>query len=106
MPRYVAILTHPPNLCPASNKAVRAVVEKLPSELPAALQKHGVKLLSDNVLGPSHKAVLVLEAPSTETVRQFIQETGLVQWNDVTIYPSLPIKETLKGAALGRPTLF
>jgi hypothetical protein len=70
------------------------------------LQKHGVKLLSDNILGPAHKAVLVLEAATIEAVREFIQETGLVQWNDVTIYPSLPIGETLKGAALGRPPLF
>jgi hypothetical protein len=44
------------------------MVEKMPSQLPEAMQKHGVKLLSDNVLSPTHKSVLVLEASNIEAV--------------------------------------
>lgn len=99
MPRYVAILEHSPEVCPDSNKAVRAKVENLPSQLPAALQKYNVKMISDNVLGPTHKIVLVLEAPNIEAIRDFISGTGLAQWNNTVIYPSLTIQEAMKSVA-------
>jgi hypothetical protein len=106
MPRYVAILEHSPDNCPTSNKAVRSAVEKLPSQLPAAMQKHNVKMLSDNVLGPTHKVVLILEAPNIEAVRNFIQDTGLVQWNETTVAPAVTIEETMKSIGMRLPTLF
>ena len=106
MPRYVAILEHSANTCPTSNKAVRAEVEKLPSKMPAALQKHNVKILSDNILSPSHKLVLVLEAPNTESVRDLLEEIGMVQWNETVVYPSYTLEEALKREDVRLPTLF
>ncbi len=106
MPRYVAILDHPPDNCPSSNSAVRAEAMKLPGKLPAAMQMTGVKLISDNVLGPSHKVVLVLEGPNIEAVRDLLAEVGLSQWNDTVVYPSQTIEEAMKSPIMNQPTIF
>ena len=103
MPRYVAILDHSPEVCPDSNKAVRAQNENLASQLPAALQKYNVKMISDNVLSPTHKVILVLEASNIEAIRDLFSEAGLTQWNNTVIYPSLTIQESTKTVAEHKP---
>lgn len=65
------------------------MVEKLPSQLPAALQKHGVKLLSDNVLGPTHKAVLLLEATqyrNLETIHSGGWISTMEHWHKLSFF--------------------
>ncbi len=106
MSRYLAILEHSPDNCPSSNSSVRAEAMKLPSKLPAALQKNNVKIISDNVLGPAHKIVIVLEGPNIEAVKELIEETGLIQWNSSMVYPSQTIEEAMKSPIMTQPTIF
>lgn len=44
--QYGMILTHPPNICPMSNKASGEMAKKGFTEMPNLAQKHKVKMLS------------------------------------------------------------
>jgi hypothetical protein len=68
------------------------------------LTKHKVKLLSGpHIMGLSHKLVAVVDAPSVEAVQDFGMDAGLVQWNEVEIYPAWSMEEALKRAAALEP---
>lgn len=46
------------------------------------MQKHQLKPELMVHLDPGHKVLFVLEGPSAEAVRDFVYESGLLQWND------------------------
>ena len=93
---YVALLRHSPEVCPTSNSKVREQVQTLPPKLEQVGHKHQVSLKSSHILGPTHLMVLVCDAPSVEAVREFLDETGLTQWNNTELYPSLSIQEAMQ----------
>jgi hypothetical protein len=68
------------------------------TQLEAAQKKYSVSVRSGHVLGMSHRLVLFTEAPNVEAVRDFVMETGLVQWNSVEIYPAWGLDEAVKQA--------
>lgn len=82
MPKYVVISNHPPESCPSANAKLRERGEKLGTEVPRLLQKHGMKAEAVFHLDPGHKVLWVFEAPSAETVRDMLYEGGFQQWND------------------------
>ncbi len=86
MAKYVVISNHPPDVCPSSNAALRKKGDNLGTDLPPLMQKHGIKAEVMLHLDPGHKVLWVVEAPSAESVRDFIYESGLAQWNDFEFY--------------------
>jgi hypothetical protein len=101
--QYVILGQHPPDLCPTSNGKTRERVQQMMTQMEAAQQKHQVRVLSGHVLGASHRMVVLTEAPTVEAVRDFVMETGLVQWNSVEIYPSWALDEAIKQASALAP---
>ena len=101
--QYVILGQHTPDLCPTSNAKIRQQVQHMLTQLDAAQKKHNVHVLSGHVLGVSHKMVVLTEAPNVEAVRDFVMETGLVQWNSVEIYPSWGLDEAMKQASALTP---
>ncbi len=93
---YVALMRHSPESCPASNAKVRERVEQAMGGMEAAGKKHQVKLKSSHVKLAGHLVVLIFEAPSIEAVQNFLIEGGMVQWNDVEIYPSVSMEEAMQ----------
>jgi hypothetical protein len=96
--QYVILGQHPPDLCPTSNAKTRERVQQMMTQLDAAQKKHQVSVRSGHVLGASHRLVVFTEAPNVEAVRDFVMETGLVQWNSVEIYPAWDLEEAVKQA--------
>jgi hypothetical protein len=97
--QYVILAQHRPDLCPTSNAKVRQKLQNLTPHLEAIQTKHQVKIQSIHILGLSHKMVALLEAPSAEAVRDFGLDAGLVQWNEVEIYPAWTMDVALERAA-------
>lgn len=96
MPQYVLIGTHPPDNCPISNKAVREFVQKAMPELPKVAEGLGVKFLTQLILEPSHKVLIIVEAPSAEAVTQMSLKGGLQHFNDIELHVARPIEEGMK----------
>lgn len=88
---YVALASHPPQMCSDSNARVRERTQETMGKLEEIGKKHQAKLKLAYVLGPKHLAVFIFEAPGIEAVRDFLQESGIVQWNDTELYPSQTI---------------
>jgi hypothetical protein len=101
--QYVILGHHPPDLCPTSNVKTRERVQQMMTQMEAAQQKHQVRVLSGHVLGASHRMVVLTEVPNVEAVRDFVMETGLVQWNSVEIYPSWALDEAIRQASTLAP---
>ncbi len=93
---YVALARHSPESCPASNAKVRERVEQATGKFEEVGRKHQVKLKSSHVKLVGHLAVFIFEAPSIEAVQNFLVEGGMVQWNDVELYPSVSMEEAMQ----------
>jgi hypothetical protein len=46
-------------------------------------------------LDPGHRSVSVVDAPSIETVTDFVYATGLSQWNTVEVCPTRPVADMM-----------
>lgn len=62
-------------------------------DLPPMLAKHKIKAEVTLHLDPGHKVLWVLDAPSSEAVRDFIYESGLERWNDFQFYMASSLEE-------------
>jgi len=93
MPKYVVISNHPPMSCPSANKILRKSSDNFGKDIPQMMKKHKIKPEVMLHLDPGHKIVWVLEAPSAETVRDFVYESGLSRWNDFEFYMASTIEE-------------
>jgi hypothetical protein len=96
--QYVILGQHPPDLCPTSNAKTRQRIEQMMTQMEAAQKRHQVSVRSGHVLGTSHRLVVFTEAPNVEAVRDFVMETGLIQWNSVEIYPAWDLDEAVQQA--------
>lgn len=96
MPQYALIGTHPPNVCPMSNKAARDMARKAYAQLPSLLKKYNVKLLLDLHLDPNHKSFMLFEAPNAETVRDLVMMAGFGNFLDLNFHLVSPTAELLK----------
>ncbi len=105
MPQYALIGTHPPNICPMSNKAVREMAKKTYAQLPALCKKYNVKVLLDIHLDPNHKAFMLLEAPNAEAVRDLVTMAGFVHFLNLDFHLVTPIQDILKHVD-DMPTIF
>jgi hypothetical protein len=98
MPQYALIADHTPDLCPGSNARTRARAFEGtgPDNMAKVCGELGISfVLAPLHLDPSHKVLAILDAPSIETVTEFVMATGLFQWNTVETYPVTPIADMM-----------
>jgi hypothetical protein len=96
MPQYALIGTHPPNVCPMTNKAAREMAKKAYDQLPSLCQKLNVKLLLDIHLDPNHKGFMLFEAPNAEAVRDLVMMAGFGYFLDLNFHLVTPISDLMK----------
>src|SRR5437588_10592030 len=87
---------HPPDLCPASNAAIRKLASEGGQVMPALGEKLGVKLNATYVPMTNHKVFVAVEADSIEAVREFAFQGRLSQWNTVEIYLVSTLEEAME----------
>jgi uncharacterized protein with GYD domain len=103
--QFVILARHPPELCPTSNWKIREMMKQGVNEIPNLAGKLGIKIITLNVLGPEHQVLAIVEAGDIESVRDFVMESRLVQWNTTTIHPTWTMEETMAKADK-LPTMF
>lgn len=107
MPLYVIRLAHPPDQCPTANSKIREMLAKGAPALPQLAEKLGIKFLAGPlVIGDEHEGVAVVEADKIETVRDFVRQSGSVQWNSVRVSMAQPLQEALKELEKVPPPLY
>jgi hypothetical protein len=92
---FVVIADHPPNLCPHSNAKAREQMARTPGIRDLAKQL-GIEIVFVGIPVPEHQTFMVLRAPSFESVRRLIVESGFVQTNTVTIRQTESVEEYRK----------
>jgi hypothetical protein len=98
MPQYAVIQSHPPDICPLTNKAVREFAMKSSQKFPDLARRLGVKVLSELHLDPDHKAFLLFEASSAEAVRDYLLQGGYTHFVNMDFHLVTPVAELLKRA--------
>jgi hypothetical protein len=88
-----------------TNKAAREMAKKAYESLPVLAKKLEVKLLLDIHLDPSHKSLMLFEAPSAEAVRDLVQMAGFGYFLDFNLYLVTQISDLLK-IAEQMPTIY
>jgi hypothetical protein len=104
--QYGIFMTHPPNVCPISNKASREMAKKGMSQLPSLSDKYKVKVTQWNHFDPEHLSIMMVEADGPEAVRDLLMEGGFMHWCDLRIYPVTPINDTMMKKMDDVPTIF
>jgi len=96
MPTYFVGLTHSSDQCPTASSKVRERVVGSAGDIPKLAEQLGVKIVvGPLVLGSEHESVAIVEADRVETVNEFIQISGLAQWNSVRVSMAEPLQEAL-----------
>jgi hypothetical protein len=104
--QYGIFMTHPPNVCPISNKASREMAKKGASQLPDLSDKYKVKVTQWYHFDPEHLSVMMVEADNPECVRDLLMEGGFMHWNELRIYPVTTIDDTMMKKMDDIPTIF
>jgi hypothetical protein len=98
MGTFAVIAEHPPELCPTSNARTRQMMQEGAPQIPQLAEQLGVDIITLRVFGPDHIVLAVVEANDIEAVRDFIFQTGLIQWNTTSIHPTYSMEEALARA--------
>ncbi len=69
------------------------------TKLPMLSKKLGVKFLAGPLITTEHKSVGIIEAKNHEAVRQFVIESGLIQWNSIEVLHGISMEEAGKEIA-------
>ena len=93
--RFLVIAKHPPNLCPSSNEAIRALAKQAGEGMPALAEKLGVKVTDTHVTYSDHRVFAVVEADNVDQVRELTIQGRLVQWNEVEIWETNTLEEAI-----------
>jgi hypothetical protein len=92
MKNFVVVAEHPPQLCPHSNAAARKIMQRA-SEIEATAKRLGIEIVFSGIPVPEHQTIMILRAPTFETVRTFTVETNFVQINTITIRQTESVDE-------------
>ena len=95
MPTFAVIAEHPPDLCPSSNAQTRKMLNEGAAQIPQLAEQLGVDIVTLRVFGPDHIILAVVEADDIESVREFVLQTRLIQWNTTKINATYSIEEAL-----------
>ena len=98
MGTFAVIAEHPAELCPTSNARTRQLMKEGAPQIPQLAEQLGVHIVTLRVFGPDHIVLAVVEANDIEAVRDFIFQTGLIQWNTTSIHATYSMEEALAKA--------
>jgi hypothetical protein len=96
MPTFFMRLVHTSDQCPTANAKVRERAINMAGEIPALSQRLGITIVAGPlVLASEHESVAVVEASGVEKVNDFIQQSGLIQWNTVRVSMAEPLENAM-----------
>ena len=93
--QYLIAGRHPPDLCPSANERIRKLSQEGASQMPALAETLGLDLLATYVPMNNHMVCAAVAADDLSTVREFVFQSRLGQWNTVEIYQVATLEEAL-----------
>jgi len=91
MPLFVAEHEHPADRCPAGNPQMAPFLLQILSNENA--QKHGIKIHADAVARGKHHLYVIVDGPSEEAVRTYLEPFG--QAGTLKVLPSSHCEEVV-----------
>jgi hypothetical protein len=73
------------------------------TELPTLGKKFGVEILAGPIVSTEHKSVSIVKAPNAKAVRDFVMESGMIQWNEIEIMNGVPLPEAVEEISKLKP---
>jgi hypothetical protein len=95
MATFAVIAEHPPELCPTSNARTRKMLREGAAQIPRLAEQLGIDIVTLRVFGPDHVVLAVVDANDIETVREFILQSRLIQWNTTEVHATYSMEEAL-----------
>jgi hypothetical protein len=95
MATFAVIAEHPPELCPTSNARTRRMLRDGAEQIPRLAEQLGIDIVTLRVFGPDHVVLAVVDAKDIETVREFILQSRLIQWNTTEVHATYSMEEAL-----------
>ena len=83
---------------PNFKRADAADDERWAPQIPQLAERLGVEIVTLRVFGPDHIVLVVVEATDIEAVRDFIFQSGLIQWNTTKVHATYSMEEALARA--------
>lgn len=96
MEQFVLVMTHPPDRCPTANETIRKRFLNAANEIPKLAKKLGVDIVVGPPIGTEHKSVTVAKAETVQAIRDFILQSGLIQWNGVEVMPVITMEKAIE----------
>ncbi len=93
---FLILATHSPDMCPLTNSKVREHVLKIVPEWKNMAERLGLRFVSDPLVNNEHMVISVVEASEVEALDEFINQSGMQQWNNVKMIPCTRIEDALK----------
>lgn len=84
MPMFALDMVHSPEMCPMYNDKVRKKLKEQSSKMKEIAANLDVKILISVNSAVDHTILMVVEAPSIQSVEHFVMEMGLVSFNTIT----------------------
>lgn len=103
MEQFALIMTHPPDQCPTANETIRKQWLNSATEIPKLGKKLGVEFLAGPLITTEHKSVSIVKAKDVKAVRDFVLESGLIQWNSVEVMHGISTEEAAEEIKKLRP---
>jgi hypothetical protein len=93
MTQFALVMTHPPDQCPTSNETIRKQFLNRAPDIQRLAKKSGVEFLAGPIISMEHKSVSIVKAGNVEAIREFLLDTGMIQWNSIEILPGVSMEE-------------
>jgi len=94
--QFALIATHPPDQCPTANETIRKFFLNRSPDMTKTAEKHGVEYLAGPIITTEHKSYAIVKAKNVEAVRNFVIESGLIQWNSVDVVHGVSMEQALE----------
>lgn len=96
MPVFILDMEHSPEMCPMYNDKIRKKFKQQYSKMKEIAAKLDIKILINLSVAMDHTSLLILEAPSVESMENFVMEMGLVSFQTITMRHAINTDEVIE----------
>lgn len=96
MPVFILDMEHSPEMCPMYNDKIRKKFKEQYSKMKEIAAKLDVKILINLSVAMDHTSLLIVEAPSVESMETFVMEMGLVSFQTITMRHAINTDEVVE----------
>jgi len=89
-------MRHTPESCPMFNEEVKKKFKEAVVKRQEIAKKHEIKVLSAYTSIMGHLIFFVVEAPSQQTVENYLMEVGFAFWNNAEIRQVIAVEDVVK----------